>query len=77
VLLERAGIRTTLLCRTREQAEELSGARENERYLDGVELPRGLRVSALDPEEDQFRRADAIFRWRSSAPRRSTSTAPT
>jgi glycerol-3-phosphate dehydrogenase (NAD(P)+) len=33
VLLERAGIRTTLLCRTPEQAEELSGARQNERYL--------------------------------------------
>jgi len=33
VLLERAGIRTTLLCRTAEQAEELSDARQNERYL--------------------------------------------
>jgi glycerol-3-phosphate dehydrogenase len=38
VLLERAGIRTTLLCRTPAQAEELSGARQNARYLPGVEL---------------------------------------
>jgi glycerol-3-phosphate dehydrogenase (NAD(P)+) len=61
ILLERSGVRTTLLTRTQEQAKELDAKRTNERYLDGVELPRGLRVSALDPEEDQFRRADAIF----------------
>ena len=61
ILLERSGIRTTLLTRTAEQAKELDSKRTNEHYLDGVELPRGLRVAALDPEEGQFRRADAIF----------------
>src|SRR3954454_18907889 len=61
VLLERSGVRTTLLTRTQEQAKELDSSRANERYLAGVELPRGLRVGWLDPEEGQFRRADAIF----------------
>ena len=61
VLLERAGIRTTLLCRTREQAEELSRARENERYLDGVELPRDLRVSSFGAEKEPLDRADLIL----------------
>jgi glycerol-3-phosphate dehydrogenase (NAD(P)+) len=61
VLLERSGVRTTLLTRTAEQCKELDDARENKRYLEGVELPRGLRVQALDPEEAQFRRADAVF----------------
>ncbi|HEX6714018.1 MAG TPA: NAD(P)H-dependent glycerol-3-phosphate dehydrogenase [Thermoleophilaceae bacterium] len=61
VLLERAGVRTTLLTRTKEQCAELESERENRRYLAGVELPRGLRIQALDPEEAQFRRADGIF----------------
>jgi glycerol-3-phosphate dehydrogenase (NAD(P)+) len=61
VLLERSGVRTTLLTRTKEQAAELDSERTNRRYLDGVELPRGLRIAALDPEEAQFRRADAVF----------------
>jgi glycerol-3-phosphate dehydrogenase (NAD(P)+) len=61
VLLERSGVRTTLLTRTEEQAGTLDSARENRRYLEGVELPRGLRIAPLDPEESQFRRADAIF----------------
>src|SRR4051795_837646 len=61
VLLERSGVRTTLLTRTAEQAGELESSRENVHYLEGVELPGGLRVRALDPEEEQFRRADAIF----------------
>src|SRR5215208_1162360 len=61
VLLERSGVRTTLLTRTKEQADELEAERANRRYLEGVELPRGLRVAALDPEEAQFRRADAVF----------------
>ena len=61
MLVERAGIRTTLLCRTPEQAEELSGARQNERYLPGVELPRDLRVRALGAEPDQFGRADLLL----------------
>src|SRR4051794_19469849 len=61
VVLERSGVRTTLLTRTQEQASELESARTNNHYLEHVELPRGLRVQALDPEEAQFRRADAIF----------------
>src|SRR4051812_21070564 len=61
VVLERAGVRTTLLTRTREQADELESERENRRYLAGFELPRGLRIQALDPEEAQFRRADGVF----------------
>ncbi len=39
ILLERAGLRTTLLCRTTEQAEQLAAERENERYLPGIDLP--------------------------------------
>lgn len=61
VLLERSGVRTTLLTRTQEQCRRLDDERENKHYLAGVELPRGLRIQALDPEEAQFRRADAIF----------------
>src|SRR5918992_1647159 len=61
VLLERAGIRTTLLCRTAEQADGLSGARQNERYLPGVELPRDLKVRAFGAHPEQFARADLIF----------------
>jgi glycerol-3-phosphate dehydrogenase (NAD(P)+) len=61
VLLERSGVRTTLLTRTPEQCKQLDAERENKHYLDGVELPRGLRIAALDPEEAQFRRADAVF----------------
>ena len=61
ILLERGGVRTTLLTRTKEQAEQLESERENRRYLGRVELPRGLRIAALDPEEAQFRRADAVF----------------
>ena len=62
VLLERSGVRTTLLCRTEEQARELDSTRVNEHYLDGVELPGGLKIRALDPTgEGQFRRVDAVF----------------
>lgn len=61
VLLERAGVRTTLLCRTAEQAEEMERSRENARYLTGVELPRGLKVRALGGVDGQFRRSDLIF----------------
>src|SRR5215210_6697600 len=43
VLLVRAGMRTTLLCRTREQAEEMALRRENERYLPGVQLTEALQ----------------------------------
>jgi glycerol-3-phosphate dehydrogenase (NAD(P)+) len=61
VLLERAGVRTTLLCRTSEQAEELERVRENTRYLEGVRLPGSLKVRALDAVDGQFRRVDAVF----------------
>lgn len=61
VLLDRAGVRTTLLCRTREQAEAMERSRENARYLTGVELPRGLKVRTLGEAEHQFRRADLVF----------------
>lgn len=61
VLLERAGIHTTLLCRTREQADELGRARENHRYLPGVELPRDLRVNALGAQKEHLARTDLIF----------------
>src|SRR5262245_60206645 len=61
VLIDRAGIRTTLLCRTREQAKELSDAHENRRYLSGVELPRDLRVSFFGDDRDDLRRSDLIL----------------
>src|SRR4051812_22447497 len=54
-------MRTTLLCRTREQAQELERARENKRYLEGVELPERLKVRELGGVADQFRRSDLIF----------------
>lgn len=61
VLLVRAGVRTTLLGRTVEQAAELDRVRRNERYLPGVELPRELKVRALGAREDQFSRPDLVF----------------
>ncbi len=61
LLLERAGLRTTLLCRTAEQAAELGQTRRNERYLPGVELPRDLRVHALGADRDDLARADLVF----------------
>ena len=44
IVLERAGLRTTLLCRTAEQAERVASSRENERYLPGVRLPDRLKA---------------------------------
>ncbi len=61
LLLERAGVRTTLLCRTEEQAGELSEKRENGRYLSGVELPAALKVRGFGARDDQFRRPDLVF----------------
>ena len=61
LLLERAGVRTTLLCRTEEQARLLGDARENKRYLPGVELPAALKVRAFGAHDDQFRRPDLVF----------------
>jgi glycerol-3-phosphate dehydrogenase (NAD(P)+) len=61
LLLERAGVRTTLLCRTPEQAEELERSRENERYLSGVELPGALKVRVFGNRSDQSERPDLLF----------------
>ncbi len=58
VLLERAGLRTTLQTRTAEQAELIDAERENRRYLPGVELPASLRVA---PAADGLARADYVF----------------
>src|SRR4051795_1358481 len=58
VLLVRAGLRTTLLARTAEQAERLSAERENTVYLPGVELPRELGV---EPAAAGVARADFVF----------------
>ena len=44
VCLARAGYEVDLGCRTQEQAERLQAARENVRYLPGVELPDAVRV---------------------------------
>jgi glycerol-3-phosphate dehydrogenase (NAD(P)+) len=61
VLLVRAGVSTTLLCRTAEQVNDLTAARRNERYLPGVELPRELKIRALGTREDQYARPDLVF----------------
>src|SRR3954454_1327607 len=61
ILLERAGIRTTLLCRTQEQADRLLETRENERYLPGVTLPERLKIRVVGNRDDQFHRADLVF----------------
>jgi glycerol-3-phosphate dehydrogenase (NAD(P)+) len=59
VLLERAGVRTTLVCRTEEQAREIDRERENKRYLPGVALPRGMSIRWMaDPH---LARSDAVF----------------
>ena len=61
LLLDRAGVRTTLLCRTAEQADLLDSARENAHYLAGVTLPQGLKVRAFGARGDQFERPDLVF----------------
>jgi glycerol-3-phosphate dehydrogenase (NAD(P)+) len=61
VLLTRAGLRTTLLCRTPAQAERLARERVNDEYLPGVELPERLKIRPLAGVEEQFDRADLVF----------------
>ncbi|MDQ3933948.1 MAG: NAD(P)-binding domain-containing protein [Actinomycetota bacterium] len=61
LLLERADVRTTLLCRTAEQAERLNETRVNERYLPDVELPDRLKIRVFGNRDDQFHRADLVF----------------
>src|SRR4051794_41838088 len=54
-------MRTTLLCRTEEQARTIDEERENKRYLKDVELPERLKVRALGAIDGQFARSDLIF----------------
>src|SRR3954449_1008363 len=54
LLLSRAGLRTTLLCRTPEQADRIASERENSAYLSGVELPSQLKIRTLGARSDQF-----------------------
>jgi glycerol-3-phosphate dehydrogenase (NAD(P)+) len=61
ILLVRAGLRTTLLCRTEQQARKLLEAGENAHYLPGVTLPEHLKVRVLGNRADQFHRADLVF----------------
>jgi glycerol-3-phosphate dehydrogenase (NAD(P)+) len=61
ILLHRAGWRTTLMCRTADQAGVLTETHQNERYLPGVEIPESLKVRALGAFDEQFRRADLLF----------------
>jgi len=61
LLLERAGVRTTLLCRTPEQMATILETEENARYLPGVAIPQGLKVRAFGAGEDQFHHSDLIF----------------
>jgi glycerol-3-phosphate dehydrogenase (NAD(P)+) len=58
VLLARGGLRTTLQTRTAEQAQRLTEERENRVYLQGVELPRELRI---EPAEAGLARSDYVF----------------
>ncbi|MFL5896213.1 MAG: NAD(P)H-dependent glycerol-3-phosphate dehydrogenase [Thermoleophilaceae bacterium] len=59
VLLERAGVRTALVCRTEEQARQIEQERENRRYLPGVQLPGGLRLRWMD--DPHLARSDVVF----------------
>jgi glycerol-3-phosphate dehydrogenase (NAD(P)+) len=58
VLLARGGLRTTLQTRTDEQAHLLAEDRENRVYLQGVELPRELKIEA---RSNGLARADYVF----------------
>src|ERR671915_2541153 len=58
VLLARGGFRTTLQARTREQCQRLERDRENREYLPEVDLPRELRIEAIDAG---LGRADYVF----------------
>ena len=58
VLLARGGLRTTLQCRTPQQAADLQAARENAVYLPGITFPADLRVDSADVG---LARADFVF----------------
>jgi hypothetical protein len=61
LLLDRARVRTTLVCRTREQATRLRRERVNERYLEGIDLPESLDVVALPDADDHVERAELVL----------------
>jgi glycerol-3-phosphate dehydrogenase (NAD(P)+) len=62
LLLERAGVRTTLLCRTAEQVETLTRDRENKRYLPGVQLPQTLHLRTFTTTRGEgLDRPDLVF----------------
>src|SRR4051794_21370924 len=54
-------MRTTLLCRTAEQARAMEESRSNERYLPDVALPERLKIRVLGGVDEQFLRSDLIF----------------
>ena len=58
VLLARGGFRTTLQCRTGDQAARLNSERQNRQYLAEVEFPRELRIETVDAG---LSRADYVF----------------
>jgi glycerol-3-phosphate dehydrogenase (NAD(P)+) len=58
IILNRGGLRTTLLTRTAEQATTLEEHRENREYLPGVELPSALRIESATIG---VARADYVF----------------
>ena len=72
VLLARGGLRTTLQTRTEEQSARLKEDRENREYLDGVELPRELRIEHADAGVS---RAEYVFLSVPATGLRSTITA--
>jgi len=67
VLLGRAGLRTTLLTRTRAQAELLNAEPENRIYLPRVPIPRELRIEPFPGggtgtrDRSPLARADYVF----------------
>jgi glycerol-3-phosphate dehydrogenase (NAD(P)+) len=62
LLLERAGLRTTLLCRTAEQVETLRQDAENKHYLPGVPLPQTLHLRTFTGARgDGLDRPDLVF----------------
>jgi glycerol-3-phosphate dehydrogenase (NAD(P)+) len=58
LLLDRAGLRTTLRTRSEEQARDLQEQRENRIYLPGVEIPGAIRI---EPASTALGRADWLF----------------
>lgn len=53
----RAGLETTLWCRSADQAAAIAASRENALYLPGYKLPEGLAVTA---DETAFSDADTV-----------------